>query len=199
MSILIGIHGRKQVGKDTIANYLVQEYDFQKIAFADKLEEAVANLFDIEVDRVDQLKDGGSIPLAEVILQVGSTEWSFSWREFLQRFGTEMGRNTFGENFWIRLWDEQYRSGSGDYIVVPDVRFENEAIWISGAGGYIIEVTRPGYESDGHVSEAGIPEDLIDAWIDNNKDIGRLYDDVDQLMEDITNGKVDNLRVSGRH
>ena len=196
--MLIGLHGKKLSGKDTVGNYLVNKYGFERIAFADPLKQAVANLFDLELERVDTFKTDGEIPLAEVILQVGTTEMSYSWREFLQRFGTEMGRMTFGENFWIERWMDAYEATDND-VVVTDVRFDNEARQIIVEGGFVIEVTRPDLELDDHVSERGIDHELIDGWIDNNSTIEDLYRDVDQLVEDIENGRIDNLRLSGRN
>lgn len=198
--MIIGLHGRKQSGKDTIARYLISEYGFTKLAFADKLKEAVANLFGMSLEEVDQFKEVGidDIPLVEINLQIrNTTEWCFSWREFLQRFGTEMGRNTFGEDFWVEIWHKALMEiGSSTPVVVTDVRFENEAACVLVEGGWMVEVTRPGYISDGHASEEPLRRDLIDAWIDNNGTIEDLFEDVDQLVEDIKSGRIDHSRVS---
>src|SRR5262245_15915297 len=104
--MLIGLTGRKQVGKDTIASYLIEKYEFEKHAFADPLKLAVTNLFHISPEIVDELKLEDSIGTkGHVILEIdGIVEYDYSWREFLQRFGTEMGRETFGEDFWVDMW-----------------------------------------------------------------------------------------------
>lgn len=198
---LIGLHGKKQVGKDTIAEYLVDQYFYERIAFADVLKEAVANLFNISREMVDELKLEDSIGCkGHVVLQIdGFIEYDYSWREFLQRFGTEMGRNTFGQHFWLDAWHDRYEAARQrkQNVVVTDVRFENEARRILSEGGYVIEVTRPtSTNEDEHASEQRISEELIDGWIDNNGTIEQLYADVDQLMEDIENGKIVHLGVS---
>lgn len=194
--MLIGLTGYKQVGKDTTAAYLIQEYNFEKLAFADTLKSAVANLFDIDKMCVEGMKSDGEIPLAEVILQYKDSQWSWTWREFLQRFGTEMGRNTFGQDFWIDLWEQKFHFCESENVVATDVRFENEATRIHYFGGYVVEIHRPGYEPDGHASEAGLPEESIDAWIDNTGTIDDLYDDIDGLVEDIENGQINRLGLS---
>ena len=194
--MLIGLAGRKGAGKDTVAERLVEQHGFIRIALADPLKMAVANLFEITREQVDEFKQLGidDLPVVEVFLARYNeqTEWTFSWREFLQRFGTEMGRGTFGEDFWTDIWQREYDAvNEADMIVdATDVRYENEARRILSLGGWMIEVHRPGYVSDGHASEAGLDEELIDGWIDNNGTVEDLYNDADLLMEDIISGRV---------
>lgn len=172
--MLIGLTGCKGVGKNTAADFLE---GYIQLAFADKLKEAVANLFGIDPQKVDEFKEISPIddlPRVEVHLAVMNYyEWTFSWREFLQRFGTEMGRNTFGQNFWVDLLlPNPY--GAGHYVdefdkcVVTDVRFPNEAVRVKLLGGAIIEIERPGHEPDDHASEQPLPPDLVDMGIRNN-------------------------------
>lgn len=200
--MLIGLTGRKQAGKDTVADYLIKHYAFERIAFADPLKQAVANLFGMQLSEVDDFKAimKDDLPKAEVHVEMmGVVTWSFTWREFLQRFGTEMGRNTFGKDFWVEIWENRYHNSPNEDIVATDVRFENEAERIHYFGGYVIEINRPGDQSDEHASEAGLPEDSVDAWIDNTGTIEDLYRDVDGLIGDIDNGQINRLGISSRH
>jgi hypothetical protein len=195
--MIIGFTGVKGSGKDTCGQFLVETYEFTRVAFADRLKEAVAILFDISVENVDDYKDdaGGTLPRVQVILDIASKvtlhpsiEYVYSWREFLQRFGTEMGRNTFGKNFWIDQWENYLYQNSirDDNIVVTDVRFQNEVERIQTMGGTIVEVTRPGYEPDGHESEHPLPRMLIDSQIENNGTIDDLKVDVFELYKGLT-------------
>lgn len=200
--MIIGLTGRKGVGKDTVAKYLIDRYGFIRLSFADPLKQAVANLFGIELALVEALKaeDKVAETTGHVILEIaGRTQYDYSWREFLQRFGTEMGRNTFGEDFWIERWQDEYDALKAEHVVATDVRFDNEARRILSEGGYIIEITRPGYESDGHVSEAGIDEDLIDAWITNNGSLDDLLSKTHEMIGDIIHGRVARFGVSDRN
>jgi len=178
--MLIGIAGCKGVGKDTAAQWLIDEQGYTRLAFADKLKEAVCNLFDIDVAIYNTLKGDDRVAdtVGHVILELsGTTEYDYSWREFIQRFGTEMGRNTFGQNFWIQQWSDSYtamwvmQTDEAQKVVVTDVRFENEAKEIKLQGGYIIEITRPGYKPDGHPSEEPIPSILVDATVRNESNL----------------------------
>lgn len=188
--MLIGLTGLKGVGKDTVGAYLVANHKFQRVAFADPLKIAVANLFDLDIERVDGLKTDSEIPLAEVILQVGTTEWSYSWREFLQRFGTEMGRNTFGYDFWVDQWQATAEPllMSGMDVVVTDCRFENEAQRIGSFNGYIVQIDRPGHWPDGHASEVALDDKYIDTVLLNDGSQYQFNHHIEELMEDIISG-----------
>lgn len=193
--MIIGLTGKRLSGKDTAGSYLVQRHGFERIANADKLKDGVAALFDITREQVDEFKSdrGGSIPYVTVRLDVGGTfTKEFGWVEFLQRFGTDMGRKVWGRDFWIDLAlpvqplypERTYR---GQDIVVTDVRFENEAQRILSLGGVIIKLDRGVQDklNDAHESEDGLPEDMIDYTIVNDRTKIELFKDLDEVLEDI--------------
>ena len=181
MARLIGFTGVKGSGKDTAGGFLVENEGFKRAGFADKLKEAVANLFDTDLENVTKWKyrepadverDIKHLDFVEVHIDVGGdVEYTYTWREFLQRFGTEMGRNTFGEDFWVNLALPDFPLVN---TVFTDVRFDNEAGRILKLGGRVFEIIRPGFESDGHESEEPIDRDLIDGTIINNGSLAVL-------------------------
>jgi hypothetical protein len=178
--VIIGLHGNKGVGKDTAGQFLIDTYEFQKVAFADPLKEAVAALFDITREEVDQFKE------FEYTVQVSPGVKSLSWREFLQRFGTEMGREVFGRDFWVDLWEDYLYQNSihEDNIVATDVRFKNEAEKIQHMGGIIVRIVRPGYEPDGHASEEPLPDLLVDVEVNNNGSLEDFQVDMFELYKE---------------
>ena len=141
--MIIGICGLIGSGKGTVADILVENYNFQKISFADRLKDAVSELF--EWDRS---------------LLEGDTDESRSWREqpdafwtketgkeitprlVLQLFGTECMRNGFHDNFWVSLVKKQVLENPNTNFVVPDTRFANEKSMIKSLGGEIWWVKR---------------------------------------------------------
>lgn len=184
--MLIGINGFKGAGKDTVGAYLVEKYDFQRLAFATKLKEAVGALLDISVEDVDYYKSRNSWVGVEEGMMMG-------FRPFLQRFGTEMGREVFGENFWIEQVippDANSYWHKGRKIAVTDVRFDNEIRAIRRVAGHIIRVERPGYEPDDHLSEQYPNEELIDYAINNHQDIDYLHKLVDCCLDDIADQEI---------
>jgi hypothetical protein len=98
----------------------------------------------------------------------------------------------FGDTFWIDqvlptpapgkpevdLHNLDYRFGGADVAVITDVRYPNEAERVQALGGCVIEVTRPGLNSDGHASETPLPRELVDLVIEND---GTLEDYANKL------------------
>lgn len=159
MTRFIGITGYKRSGKDTIAGVLVEE-GFTRIGFADPLK-GMAYATDPYVQVTGLQEDYHRLRFV-----VDSMGWERAKeyadvRRFLQLLGTEGVRDHLGNDAWVnalKLAAEPFEK-----VVVPDVRFPNEASAIREWGGEIWKVHRPGCESDGHASEAyiaGIDADL---------------------------------------
>lgn len=181
---IIGITGRKGHGKDAIANVLVNEFGFRRVAFADALKRAVMEIYDLSYDQCF-----GSQAEKEAI----DPRWGLSARQIMQRFGTETARSVHPDT-WVRSWrvDAQramqgtvwfcgdlgwrkVRSGPCCGIVVPDVRFDNEVRAVLALGGVLARVHRPGPVSvDTHESEAGVDPSMVSVFIQNGGTLEEL-------------------------
>lgn len=185
--MIIGLTGLKGCGKDTVADYLVEHYGFQKVGFSDALYDAVCGLWGITHEEALRWKaeDKG---VAVIDGQFPTTTiGKFTWREHLQRIGTEMGRKVFGEDFWVEVFEDRYLApgkilGLNHNFVVRDVRFNNEAEMLYDYVAEIWQVIRPGLEPDGHASEAGIDEKWIRGDIGNDGTIEELHALLDDWM-----------------
>lgn len=164
--MLIGLCGMAGAGKDSVADVLVREHGYVRLALADPLRAAALRLNPI-------VADGGLglLRLSEVVEHMGWDAAKRSLpevRRLLQVFGAEVIREMCGEDFWVDL---ALRSSRGqEDVVITDVRFHNEALAIHEAGGHIYRVVRPGVEPlpGGHASEAGIPDGLVTGEIWNS-------------------------------
>lgn len=181
---LIGLSGMKRSGKDSTAEILQRNYGFSRLAFADKLREALLALNPFVVDTSAHMYS----PLRELVDTWGweglkTTHWYPEIRRLLQYGGTEMGRNTISEEVWVSPVMHQYAflKQEGVPAVISDVRFSNEAKAIRHNGGIIIEVQRTGVESpDSHPSEAiNFEPDFV---LDNNSTLEDLESKVDWIM-----------------
>lgn len=177
---VIGLTGKKQAGKDTAAQ-VIQEIDpeFKRIAFADKIKEATAAILGISLEEVEKYKsqEDKYLYLWDIVHHEDNTASLISkqfcnMREFLQRFGTEFGRNMVDKDFWVNLALKDL-DPNGKYVIT-DCRFINEAHRIRALGGRIFLIERPSlnYDADFHISESGIPEWMVTDKIvnDGNKD-----------------------------
>ena len=75
-------------------------------------------------------------------------------RRFCQLLGTDAGR-AVRQSLWIDVLRAKAAKSRADYLLVPDVRFINEA----NVCDYVVGVERPGLAAvEAHDSEAEIPE-----------------------------------------
>lgn len=184
--MLVGLNGLKGAGKDTVGEYLIKEYNFERLSFAEKLKESAAALFGVKPSIWEDLKNDESA-VVEIEVNKGLTEGediiaSVTVRQFLQRYGTEAHRTIFGSDFWV---DHALKGvdPNKDYVFT-DARFENELQRIKSLGGYNLQILRPELSNeDSHASEIPPPPHLIDYSIDNDGDFDRLFDQVDYFVK----------------
>ena len=182
--MLIGIIGKKQSGKDTVANYLVQNYKFEQTAFADPLKRVCTELFALDdiYFHDDQLK--------EVVVE----QWGMSPRQMLQRVGTDMVRRHLGDLFWVtHLQRRLDKLAPFTRVVISDVRFVSEAMFIKSRGGILVRVKRQSDENDNqdeHISE--IEQEIIkeDISLFNFSTKQELYQQIDSQMGSIVSTDV---------
>lgn len=155
---LIGIAGPARAGKDTLASYLLEHLtdDWSRSSFADPIKKMLEV---IGVDCSDEAK------------AVIDERFCYTPRHMMQILGTEWGREMIHGNIWVEAFA---RMNAGKQVVVPDVRFENEADLVRANGILIHLVGRGGIEGD-HVSENKLPFKEGDIVIDNSRGIDWLY------------------------
>jgi hypothetical protein len=177
--LIVGIGHKKRRGKDTAANPLVRELGFTKIGFADALKKlAYASNPVVTPEPGLQNTRVGFNRLATLVDRYG---WEYVKdhyplaREFLQNLG-QGGRAVFGEYFWFHQWKESIEQLDNPNVVVPDLRFQNEAIGLRTMGAVLIRIDRvlPG-QADGDISEHDLSEfDDWDAIIPNTGTVTEL-------------------------
>jgi hypothetical protein len=138
---IIGFTGYAQSGKDTIAQQFVKNDGYERIGFADSLKKILYALNpQIELFNDDFI---GHWHIKNIIDIKGWDEAKKEpeIRQLLQRLGTEGGRVALGEDIWVKTL---FNSPHGARIVIPDVRFENEANEIRRRGGTVVQIVRTG-------------------------------------------------------
>jgi dephospho-CoA kinase len=182
--MIIGFAGKKRSGKDTIANFLVENYGFKRFAFGDAVKEVSRHLFGLNEE---QLYGDNKEEIVE--------ELGISPREIFQKLGTEFGRNYLHELFpslrvsrgtiWTYHFENFVKNNKNTNIVISDVRFENEMEVIRKCGGkiYFIESDYAKKE-DNHISEEISKEKyLYDGIIDNKGTLEEFYKNGSKLFD----------------
>ena len=127
--MIIGVVGFIGSGKDTIADYLVNNHGYRRESFANTLKDAVASVFGWD----------------RVMLE-GRTKQAREWREqidpwwaerlsipeltprwVLQYWGTEVCRKAFHDDIWITSLENKLRRTKDD-IVISDCRFPTKLL-----------------------------------------------------------------------
>jgi hypothetical protein len=179
--MLIGVCGKAGSGKDTLANFLVENHCFTRLAFADALRAAALAIDPI----VSESDDGEPLRLSEFIREPSDWDWAKreipEIRRLLQVIGTEVGREILGENVWVDLVDRQIKDGKN--YVITDVRFDNEVDYVRSKGGTIVQIVRlnnPNAIAGTHASEQlQVKPDYI---VHNDGDFGVLASNAHALV-----------------
>jgi hypothetical protein len=176
--VILGLTGYAQSGKDTAAGFLVAR-GWRRLAFADILRSSLYNLNPI----VPMPLEGAPDHWARVQDLVDWKGWDVAKveypeiRQLLQRFGTEVGRELYGENFWVERVMSQIKPR--EHVVITDVRFPNEEKAVHDAGGRVFRIVRTGVNAvNGHASELEIDKLRVDGVIPNTNGLDLFESDV---------------------
>ena len=202
--MIIGICGLIGSGKGTVSDHLVDTYGFEKISFADKLKDAVSELFGW--DRA--MLEGDSSDSREW-REVQDDFWTeetgriITPRLVLQEFGTDCMRNGFYDGIWVSMVKQRIINNPSTEFVIPDVRFRNEQNVIRDLGGEVWQVKRgadPEWFGSAILDNQSDNKLMADydihpsewKWIDaNNKFDSILYND--GTIEDLKSQVEDHL------
>lgn len=171
--MLIGLCGPAGCGKDTLANEVLNYDSYERYRFADPIKNMLRQFHIHDDVWEDRARKEAAIP------------WlGRSPRYLAQTLGTEWGRDLVHKDLWVLLakgrWHHINADGKGR-MIIPDVRFKNEAEWIHDAGGLIVTIVRPDAlipdtDNSSHSSENGVPSHLVDAAILNDGTVKEMYD-----------------------
>lgn len=171
--MIVGISGYAGAGKDTAADGLACLPGWQKESLAAPLKKMA-----LAINPWVKISEVTSVTL-QCLYETCGHDWDKmkkydDVRGYLQRIGTEGVRENLGENVWIDNLLKRYDRLPDDinHIVVPDVRFINEA----KACDMVIWVSRPGVGPvNGHASDAGAVRDIANYYIDNGSTVEDLH------------------------
>lgn len=164
MTKIIGFTGQPSSGKDTCFGLLNDRYRVFRFAFADELRQQCECAWNSVNGRI--------------------RPWDFLSKEqqrpLLQVWGTEMGRDLFGEDKWLRRLKIVLPQLPSSTAVVTDVRFDNEARFIKESGGKVFKLYRYNLrEQNSHVSNKGVSDAFISGHISN---LGTIEDLMGSLL-----------------
>jgi hypothetical protein len=140
-------------------------------------------------------------------LEIGP-DWGMTYRELLQKLGTEAMRNGLHTNVWVNalmadyhltpnksmdeLFNEHFLNNKSEIHyklpnwIITDIRFPNEMDAVKAKGGITIRVNRTNRwnkpQDIEHTSETALDNHEFDFVIDNNGTISDLIDKVKEIL-----------------
>ena len=146
--MIIGICGFQSSGKDTIADFLIKEYGYKRLSFASALKDIVSIMFSWPRDKLEGLTKEDREWREKI-----DPWWSkslkmpqLSPRYVLQHFGTEIFRNHWHPDIWVKVVENKIlqilETNLYTNIVITDCRFENEINMLLRYQAKIIHVHR---------------------------------------------------------
>jgi dephospho-CoA kinase len=197
----IAVCGLMHSGKSTIADQLVRS-GYKRQAFAAPVKEfaatAVNNIY------FDKARVLGAEPWA-LLSADDLNKDKEKYRVLFQWIGN-FARETFGDDFWVKLYAATYADDAGSRVVVDDLRYVNEAEFLRSRGYQIIRVERPepariesiqaAYEKNHgrrlkkkelkalgrHGSESEVRDIKVDRIIQNNGSINQLLTTLNMIV-----------------
>lgn len=196
---LIGLTGLAGCGKDTLADHLVKNYGYTKYALASPLKRLLNDRFGWTDEQwlsrawkeAPQETAGAKYIPSERDYKI------FSPRSWAQWLGTDVVRR-LAPNAWVDLmeqkWEDMNDGAQLDSpctccdckprMVVPDVRFDNEAARIIELGGAVLLIERPGLgRISSHSSEDGVHGSLLAGTVDNSATIDKFLEESERILK----------------
>lgn len=166
--MILAIGGKLESGKDTFADYLVKNYKFTKLAFADNLKRCCMEAFglsyeqcytthgkfqEFETPMTFEKEHGISIAMwlknknqwavngshmFDIGMLVGAGQLFHSPREVLQFVGTEVMRDCVDAEIHAKIIFQKIKREKLKDVVIADARFDNERRMTKNRGGKLI-------------------------------------------------------------
>ena len=220
---IIGINGKIGSGKDTVGKiiqYLTSKQATSKGSYSYCEEMGLIYIVDWEIKKfAGKLKEIASLLTGVPAYSFEdqdfkkldmNPEWGMTYREFLQKLGTEAMRDGLHTNVWVNALFADYKPTNncqqhadglfytdehGENEVIPeypnwiitDMRFPNEMEAVVAKGGITIRVVRPDMNTlqamiPAHASETALDEHIMHYEIINDGTIEDLVEKVREIL-----------------
>jgi hypothetical protein len=180
---VIAFTGAKGCGKDTVAEIIRRWYahdwhSVTQLAFADPIKKQIQFLFGLSnVYEYDAFK-------RTTLKYMGRT---MEGRHLVREIGMMMrGYDPKQFNAYVEKHFNQPENHLGRKLfLVTDMRFDNEYTMLREYGATIVKVSRPNHEYDGHITERGFDDHLVDYHIVNDGSLEDLTGKVQLMLKSI--------------
>lgn len=208
---IIAISGWKRSGKDTVADYLVNNHNFYRIGFADPLKNSVAIEYDLTTDHLTKQKlkekallqypvepkDSFSQGLIDLLKgELAEVDGKLYWTPRALCILKGSANRAVDAQYWVskavrQIEDELSDPGCNDQgawhqgVVIPDLRYRSEATQLKEAFGNnltLVRIERFDFSPSIDPSERDLDKYNFDFTIKNTTTVDNLYKQVERLL-----------------
>lgn len=190
---IIALTGAKGSGKDTVGDImqaLSTSIDYvvgwrvpvKKIAFADPIKRQIEHIFNLNTNNNDQYdlfkrsvlnyniadQETRSVEARHVVREIGMLMRSYDDKQYVNYVRAAINNDPNA------VW------------VITDLRFDNEYMMLREMGAIITKIVRPQVDSDGHITERGFGDHMVDKIIMNDGNMEYLETRVEWTMNSIS-------------
>ncbi len=190
--MLLAVAGHVSSGKSTAVDFafhiLTELYkqSAQVVDFAGSIKDMLRVMLGVSRYELEELKMSG-----EVILPSSNSLPPVTVRRLLQTLGTDWGRKMIHPDIWVEMCNNRitdiWAKSPNTHILIPDLRFPNEAAMVKKLKGHILYMTRPGLDNKhtDHESEQYADFMLKSAnyRLNNDKSKYELWESCKQLID----------------
>jgi hypothetical protein len=200
MKQIIMLAGMARSGKDSLGKFLKQiDPTIKLVSFAGPMKQIISDTMKIDLNDLEDWKNDG-YALMHGIPPADQEDESFelqTYREILQRFGTEAMKPIFGDDVWASVATKYIDNmfNFSDTVVITDFRFqaEHEYLYEYYVNNGVmdaeevtittVKVDREMPKGDTHISERDLDEWPFDYQIINDGSLEDLKDKANKLLE----------------
>lgn len=177
--MLIGIVGYERTGKDTVADYIVDNYYYEKIPMAEPIKQICKIVFGWNNSQLNNDKD------------TIDSKTNIKPRDMMKWIGTDIFQYMMYDKFpninidKKTIWTNYITNNCKNLnnTIIPDIRFLHEAEFIKKNNGILIYVDK--IEKKEQYEILNILENYDYVTLDNHNTIHDLYKNIKQLMKNI--------------
>jgi hypothetical protein len=166
-----------QQGKTTAARFLLNEYGYSCISFADPLKAMIKTL-SICAGHSCQEFESYSTEKKELPIPVIEA----SYRKLARTLGTEWGRELVNSEMWVNIARQKILH-SPSSICIDDMRFKNELKLLRDQKFTLVKIVRDIDRQDSHSSDLALKD--FDEWdhvILNNRSLQDFYRKIENVI-----------------
>lgn len=173
MKRILLIGGRAGSGKDTVADFIINNSEYTKLSLADGLKDYVSNKYDLDRELLNS-QEGKK---TKMMVNGDVTDI----RSILIKEGMNKRHNDI--NCWVRPISEKINKSLHNSFVIPDFRFPNEYEFLSKTAGPVctLLVVNPRSQLIDSISERSLNDFNFHHVINNDSTLEKLYDRVNNI------------------